>query len=128
MRCDTMGVSPSGDLYYCKEFIDKITDDEELIGLLTHEIMHLAFLTQVRKGSRDDDGWNVATDLTINTILKQNDFKLPIESEALVPDRYDEWSFKKAGINIRNIDTKTSEQVYDELPKNIKQNMIMIYK
>ncbi len=123
MMTDTMGVDERGNLHYVKEFVDKITDDDELIGLLTHEVMHLAFLTQLRQGSRNPDGWNCATDLTINTILKQNDFKLPIESEALVPDKYDNWSFKKAGVNIRDIDKKTSEQVYDELPKGIKQDM-----
>lgn len=123
LRQDSVGISPTGDLYYCKEFIDSIKDDEELIGLLTHEIMHLAFLTQLRQGSRNPDGWNASTDLCINCLLKQNDFKLPFEETAPVPDRYDNWSFKKAGINIRDIDKKTSEQVYEELPKNIKQDM-----
>ena len=65
----TMGVSPEGDVFYVKEFVKSLSD-EELMGSIIHELNHLVFLTELRKGNRDHIKWNFASDLTINAILK----------------------------------------------------------
>ena len=36
----SMGIDARGNLYYCKEFVEKLKDDE-LIGVLLHETLHL---------------------------------------------------------------------------------------
>ena len=113
MRSDTMGVNcENGEVGYVKEFVDKL-DDDELIGVIAHEINHLVFLTALREGSRDRDGWNCATDIAINTLLRDNNFKLP--DKALMPDENYELN---TGLNIiKDINKLTAEEIYDKLPK-----------
>ncbi len=111
-----MGVDIKGNCYYKKEFVEEITkgdDTEELEGVITHELLHLALLHLSREGERDSNGFNCATDLVINTLLRSNNFKLP--EGCLMPD-YD----NKMNVNgkiIKDIDKKTAEEVYDEFPK-----------
>jgi len=113
-----MGVNANGTLIYKESFVEKINDDE-LIGVLAHEILHLAFLHLLRLKARDMEGWNVACDLCVNTMLKKNDFKLPC---GLFPNDKDE--FRVNNIKIEKVSEKTAEQIYDEIPKdnNQKQN------
>ena len=112
MLQDTMGIDPRGNVHYVKEFIDKLNDDE-LIGLITHEVCHIVFLTQLRQGNRDPTGWNIASDLTINTILKNNNFKLP--EGGVIPDHNNELNIGSK--IIKDCDKKIAEEIYDELPK-----------
>ncbi len=122
MTQDTMGIDPRGNVFYVKEFIDKLSDDE-LIGLITHEINHLVFLTQLRQGNRDPIGWNIASDLTINTLLKNNNFKLP--AGGVIPDHNNELNIGSK--IIKDCDKKIAEEVYDELPKiKMKANIYTI--
>lgn len=112
MDCPTMGVSPEGDVFYVKEFVKSLSD-EELIGTIIHETCHLVFLSELRRGNRDHIGWNFASDLSINSILKENNFKLP--KGVLIPDHQD--NFQIGGKIIKDISKKTSEDIYNELPK-----------
>ena len=111
MLCDTMGISPDGEVFYVKEFIKSLSD-EELIGAIVHELNHLAFLTELRQGDRDRVKWNFSSDLSINSILKANNFKLG--KDWLTPDYNDE--FKIGSKTIKDISKKTSEELYDEIP------------
>ena len=87
MSDDTMGVNcETGEIHYVKEFVEELSDSE-LLGVIAHEINHIAFLTSLREGGRDKDGWNCATDLAINSLLKLNNFTLP---KGIVPDYNDE--------------------------------------
>ena len=112
MEQDTMGIDIRGNVHYVKEFIDGLSDDE-LIGLITHEINHLVFLSQLRQGNRDHIGWNFASDLTINTLLKNNNFTLP--AGGVIPDHNNE--LKMGNLTIKDCDKKLAEEIYDELPK-----------
>jgi len=49
----------------------------EVLGVLTHEVMHLAMAHHCRMGNRDPDQWNVAGDLAINGPLREAGFTLP---------------------------------------------------
>lgn len=112
-----MGVSITGDCYYKKEFVEEITsgnNTEQLEGVITHELLHLALLHLLREGERDKDGFNCATDLVINTLLRSNGFSLP--EGCLMPD-YDNKIKVSGGKIIKDIDKKTAEEVYDEFPK-----------
>ena len=49
-------------------------DDTELLTVLGHEVLHLAFGHLWRKGSRNMKKWNYATDYVINNyLLKYNE-------------------------------------------------------
>jgi len=74
---------------------------EEKLGLMAHEVMHVAFQHMVRRGSNNPYVWNIAADHTINILLVNNGFKLP--SMALLDMRFKGMS---------------TEQVYEYLMRN----------
>jgi predicted metal-dependent peptidase len=49
----------------------------QLVGVVAHEVMHCALAHHVRRGERDVETWNEATDYAINGILKAASFELP---------------------------------------------------
>lgn len=113
MMCDTIGIDIKGNVFYVKEFVDGLSDDE-LKGVIAHELGHLIYLTELRQGSRNRDKWNCATDLCINFLLKSNNFKLP--KDCLSPDCNDNFEIK--GIKtIEKISEKTAEEIYDLFPE-----------
>lgn len=63
-------------VFYNPEFVEKLSEPE-LIGVLAHEMMHLALLHHVRRGGRDPEMWNKATDYCINAELLARGFTLP---------------------------------------------------
>lgn len=63
-------------IYYDEGFISKITT-EELIGVIVHEIEHIILLHHLRMENREQDKWNIATDLAINPQITNSGFKLP---------------------------------------------------
>jgi predicted metal-dependent peptidase len=106
-----MSVSPTGHLYYRKEFVDEITD-AQLLGVLNHEILHLGLLHLVRCGRKNRLMWNIATDLVANTILIKNGYELP---KALKPNIKNQ--FVILNKIIQNVDSKSAEEIYEELPE-----------
>lgn len=116
----TMAVNQYGDLYWNEEFVGKLSNDN-LRAVLCHEVMHVSTLTMQRKGMRDMGLWNIATDLVINYILKQEGFTLP--QDVLLPDHRGQYTFPsgKNGKTVRiDMNGKCAEQVYDEISKNAK--------
>ena len=112
----TMGIDARGNLYYNKEFVEKLTDSE-LQGVLIHEILHLTFLHLTRKGTRQHELWNVAVDIAANNILINNGQSLP--SGGLIP--YNNSIDLGMGVKVIDIQKKNAEQIYDELLKGIKK-------
>lgn len=110
-----MGVASDGTLIYSEEFVDKLTD-EEIIGVLCHEVLHLALIHLLRRRTREMTKWNIGCDLAVNTILKKNRFNLPTGS--LGADNND--CFEIVGITgmkkVEHISDKTAEELYDLLP------------
>ena len=51
--------------------------DDQIKGVIAHEIMHCAMAHTVREGDRDHHKWNVACDYAINPVLIDSGFKLP---------------------------------------------------
>jgi predicted metal-dependent peptidase len=47
--------------------------------ILAHEWLHIAFKTNLRRGSRNPERWNIATDKIINYILRSEGFEFPID-------------------------------------------------
>jgi len=63
-------------IFYNRKWIDSLSD-EEVQAIVAHETMHCALSTMGRRGSRDPDKWNVATDHVINLLLEGARFSLP---------------------------------------------------
>jgi predicted metal-dependent peptidase len=63
-------------IVYNPAFVDGLKP-AELEGTLAHEILHCALGHHCRRGEREQELWNVATDFAINPILIGNGFMLP---------------------------------------------------
>ena len=63
-------------LAYNPAFVEKLTP-AELEGVLAHEVMHCALAHHCRRGERDAQLWNQATDYAVNPILISNGITLP---------------------------------------------------
>ena len=107
----SMGVDPSGTLWWRKEFVDKLSE-KELLGVICHETLHIALQHLERAKGRENMIFNIANDLVINDLLLQNEFTLP--QKGLIPDKYTH-SFKIKGHEIKDLDKRSSEDVYDEI-------------
>jgi len=118
--CPTMGVNQYGRLYWNKDFVKKL-DNDELNFVLAHEVSHIATLTFQRQGSRDMPLWNIATDLVINFCLLLENFKAP--EGVLIPNHQGIWSMKTENNKDVTIDlnNKGAEEVYEELLHNSKK-------
>jgi predicted metal-dependent peptidase len=62
-------------LYYNPEFTCDL-DEEQVKGVVIHEIMHCVFLHFLRQGDREKRKWNIAADLAINQLILNCGFKL----------------------------------------------------
>ena len=71
----------------------------ERLFLLAHEVWHTVYLHFLRRGNRDRKRFNIATDMEINRMLRQEGFKAP--AGALLPRP--QWR------------TFNAEQIYDRL-------------
>lgn len=115
-RVPTAGITEDTRVFFNPEFIDGLTE-EEVKGVLAHEVMHKAMDGFARQGNRDDQKWNVAQDLVINYILvHENGFDLP--EEGLIPDSNGDFKPEESEFEVESIHEKNFEQVYDLIPKS----------
>src|SRR5215472_16777491 len=63
-------------IYYNPAFVESITQ-EELEGVLAHEVLHCALAHHCRRGQREPELWNEAADYAVNPILLANGVVLP---------------------------------------------------
>jgi predicted metal-dependent peptidase len=92
------------DLYVNPTFAATLSEPE-MIGVLCHEVLHIANLHHLRKGERDHQRWNMACDYVINPIVLGAEMSLP--SDALNDPQYRGMS---------------AERVYDLLPETKGSN------
>lgn len=95
---DTMATD-GNNLYYHRDFVNGISD-EELVGVIVHEAMHVALLHMLRLGSRDRMIANIAMDYAINPTIEGR-YRLP--AGGCNDPKYHNWTF---------------EDIYDDLMKN----------
>jgi len=109
------GVDIKGNFSYKKEFIEELSDDE-LQGVIIHEILHLSLLHLLRRKEREAYKFNVCADIVVNQLIKDNGFKLP--DGCIMPNDDNQIEIFKQII----IDTnkKVVEEIYDELKANKK--------
>lgn len=112
---ETIAVDNLGNLYYNPKWIENLSENE-LRGVLTHEVLHLILQHLNRCENKEQEIFNVAGDLVINNILLNNHFELP---KGLVPYNNEfEFSDIKPPFTITDLDKKTAEMVYYELMKH----------
>ena len=80
------------------DYADKLTDDE-LRGILVHEVMHCANLHPYRREGRNMAKWNVAADLAINGLILKSGFSLP-----------------QGGLVDDELTGEAAERIYNKLP------------
>lgn len=90
-------------LYVNPDFIASV-DDDILMFVLGHEIMHTALEHGLRRGVRHPMLWNIAADYAINLILKDSKFK--VWENALLDEKYRDMS---------------ADKIYDQLKKEIEE-------
>lgn len=111
----SMGVNILGDLKYNPKFVNKLTE-EQVEGVLCHEVLHIGLKHLERLKSRDMKVWNIATDLVVNNLLTNNDMELP--KQALIPNNNEfEFYVDRKKKRIKDLEKKSAERVYDELDK-----------
>jgi len=134
-ECETIGVDYKGNCVYNSEFINKLSI-QELIGVLAHELFHLALLHHFRFAGREPQLSNIAEDITINSMLMKEKYQLPMvevkddkgimikKVNGLVPNDYDEieLDFGVCKIKICECSKKNAETIYEEIIKQLRKN------
>ena len=92
--------------YYNSRFI-KMLKPREIEFLFGHEVLHCVYDHFGRRGERDHQVWNIANDYCVNADLKKHRVGEFITS---VPCLYE-----------AKYDNMSSEEVYDELMKNVQK-------
>lgn len=92
--------------YYNSRFI-MMLKPKEVIFLVAHEVLHVVYDHMGRRGTRDPQLFNIANDYCVNADLKKHKVGEFITTvDCLYESKYEGWS---------------SEQIYDDLMKNIKK-------
>lgn len=116
----SMGVDIQGNLYYNPDFVNSLNDNE-MIGTIAHELNHIIFLHFLRGEKLNKQISNIAMDISVNEILKDNNFVLP-KGVIWSNDKREVKIFNKT---IKKCNEKTAEElyyeIYDEAKKQIKQ-------
>lgn len=89
---------------YNPKFFDGLTDDE-IQGVLAHEVMHVANGHCWRRGNRDMEDWNKAADYAINDVIINAGMSLP-----------------KGCLVDRQFTNQSAEQIYDRVRQPKPQN------
>ena len=63
-------------LFFSPDFVEKISEPE-VLGVLCHEVLHVAYAHHLRRGKREPRLWNIACDYAINLIVVDAGMKLP---------------------------------------------------
>lgn len=90
-------------IIYNPDFIESLTK-EEIVGLLIHEVLHIANLHHMRLQNRDPERFNVAADYTINEIITQAGYSLP-----------------KGGLLDPKYSNMSAEEIYNQLPAQVSK-------
>ena len=89
--------------FYNTEFINSL-DDDELIFLMGHEVLHCVYDHMDRRGDRQPRLWNIANDYVVNMDLVENNIGKKITKVQICFDyKYQNW---------------ISDEVYDDLLEN----------
>lgn len=124
--CPTAAVD-GRNIYYNREFFSDLEVDE-IVFVLCHEVLHVAFDHFGRRSHRDPQWWNMANDYVINGTLVQDKIgKMPMKkvTDENVKDA-DGKSVQRVGLYDAKYVGWSSEAVYDDLEKRkVKKEMTL---
>ncbi len=89
--------------FWNRDFVDKMTVNE-CMGVIAHEILHVAWMHPSRIGTRIHKIWNIACDISINQTLIDAKFQLP--AGGVYGPQYDKYK------------DMTAYAIYEDLLKN----------
>ena len=107
--CPTMATD-GFNIFVNLKFVDTLTEDE-VIGVMAHEVMHCVLGHNDRRKNREPEMWNVAVDYATNLILSDAGIVLP--ENALL-----DWQYRGM----------TAEDIYLELRKKTDKEKSKIFK
>lgn len=90
-------------IYYYEPFVDSLSLSQ-CMGLIAHEVLHVAYLHHTRMQSRNVQKWNVAADMAINGHILSAGLSLP-----------------DGALGEAN-ETRSAERIYAELPDDTGQD------
>jgi len=122
LACGSMGVSSDGECIFSPDFVTSLSD-EELKGVLCHEVMHCALEHLVRIDNRNPSIWNASVDIVVNNMLVKDGLHLP--KDGLVPYQNEIQLLEK---HIKNISEKSAEEIYDEVYSDIRKKLDKVQK
>lgn len=93
-------------VYFDIAFLSSLSNDERIF-VLAHEVWHAVLLHLTRRGTRNPQLFNIATDKEVNYMLKEDGLVPP--KDLCFPEG------KEVG--------KCAEEIYEMMLKNIKKNM-----
>lgn len=117
----TMGVDAKGKLYYAEQWTMSL-QDEEVMGALCHEALHVGLLHHLRVGRRNVEIANIAQDIVVNMPVVAAGLRLPKTFIAM--DVYNDaatFTLLDVVMRIREVSKKPWEAVYDEIIQNLIQ-------
>jgi predicted metal-dependent peptidase len=136
-KIPTMAVTEMGHLLYNPKFVEALLKSETG-GVLVHEVLHLSLKSFPRRRGRDNELWNIASDLPINYFVNYNtvdelevpeelDMRdvLPDEKKEQIPEEADttskfyvpdkDGSFTYKGEVKLNVTEMNAEEIYDRI-------------
>ena len=121
-RMKTMCVDALGNLTFWQAFVDTLSDDE-LQGVLAHEVLHVALL-HVARWPRDADHseWNVSIDVVVNAMLILEGFKLPKGGLIVADDTLVIKDAKGKSHSFPEVHKACAEEVYYFIRKHLPKN------
>lgn len=79
-------MATDGQAIYCDiDFLSKLSNDDKMF-IFCHEILHNIMLHPIRRGSRDPELFNLATDMEVNDILCADGLSVP--KDAVLPNKF----------------------------------------
>ena len=119
---DTMAVDNYSNIYINPDFVINKLSPDEVMGVLAHEVMHIATLSFFRQGGRGMELWNISTDYIMNRDLLE--MGIPLPNLGLIPKQNgDKWSIDMEGLGTIDITDETAEGLHDKLKKKISDEI-----
>lgn len=84
--CRVTTMATDGQAIYCDiDFLSRLSSDDKVF-ILAHEVYHNVLLHPIRRGNRDPEIFNLATDMEVNDILCVDGLSVP--KDAVMPRKY----------------------------------------
>lgn len=104
-------------IYSDIDFLSKLSNDDKIF-VLAHEVYHNVMLHLIRCGSRNPELFNIATDMEVNDILREDGLSVP--KFVILPDNFGFERGKNAEYYYERL-IKSKAKVKDNKSNNIKQ-------